>query len=414
MSVGEHEMRHDLLVYDSDDGFAKYVGLFVEEGVEAGHPVLVVANPRRQAILDGHARRLGCRGRDARRQRPGVHAAGGCPRHLEATLRALLRSGAEAVRVYGELPVVDDPEQQLSWLRYEAIINHVFAAEPVWVTCGYDARGLSWDVVDNAWRTHREVHHHGWRENPQYEPAVDLVRSLAPAPVELPGLRVLPLVENEGTFRRLLARELAVDGVPAETAAEMVVAGVAVLSNAERHGGGLRGLRAGRAGTASSARSPTKARARRSVRGLRAAAQAARPDRPLAGAADDEAARPPVLGQRPHRAALGLSGQRSLREALHERERGVGRPRASRCRSSARDRGSSSAMNSVTPSLRFCFLNDALAIAHGTVWSFSPEMISSGPRLGFLLSTLTSVQGLKFAVAAWNSGAPGAGTANWS
>ena len=37
MSVGEHEMRHDLLVYDSDDGFARYVGLFVEEGVEAGH-----------------------------------------------------------------------------------------------------------------------------------------------------------------------------------------------------------------------------------------------------------------------------------------------------------------------------------------------------------------------------------------
>ena len=39
-------------------------------------------------------------------------------------------------------------------------------------------------------------------------------------------------------------------------------------------------------------------------------------------------------------------------------------------------------------------------------------MISSGPRSGFLLLTLTSVHGLRFAVAAWNSGAPGAGTAN--
>ena len=33
-------------------------------------------------------------------------------------------------------------------------------------------------------------------------------------------------------------------------------------------------------------------------------------------------------------------------------------------------------------------------------------MISSGPRLGFLLSTFASVHGLRLAVAAWNSGAP--------
>ena len=53
-------------------------------------------------------------------------------------------------------------------------------------------------------------------------------------------------------------------------------------------------------------------------------------------------------------------------------------------------------------------------IAHGTVWSFSPEISSSGPRSGFSVSTLTSDHGLKFAVAPWNSGAPAAGTANCS
>jgi hypothetical protein len=248
MSVCEHEMRHDLLVYDSDDGFAKYVGLFVEEGVEAGHPVVVVTDPRRRAILKDtlagpDAEAVMFVDTDRLYTRPEAALAS-----YEATLRGLLRSGAEAVRVYGELPVCDDPEQQASWLRYEAIIDHVFAAEPVWVTCGYDARALSWDVVDNAWRTHREVHLHGWRENPHYERPADLVRSLEPAPVELVGLRSLPLVENELTFRRLLARELAVDGVPPDAAAGMVVAAVAVLANAERHGGGLRGLRAGRAG----------------------------------------------------------------------------------------------------------------------------------------------------------------------
>ena len=66
---------------------------------------------------------------------------------------------------------------------------------------------------------------------------------------------------------------------------------------------------------------------------------------------------------------------------------------------------------SVTPSLSFCCLNDALAIDHGIVWSFSPLMISSGQRSGFLVSTFASVHGLKLAAAAWNSGLPGAGTA---
>src|SRR2546428_14175575 len=53
-------------------------------------------------------------------------------------------------------------------------------------------------------------------------------------------------------------------------------------------------------------------------------------------------------------------------------------------------------------------------MAHGTVWSFSPEMMSSGPRSGFSVLTLTSVHGLTFAAAAWNRVAPGAGTANVS
>ena len=64
---------------------------------------------------------------------------------------------------------------------------------------------------------------------------------------------------------------------------------------------------------------------------------------------------------------------------------------------------------SVTPSFRFCLLYVAFEMAHGTVWSFSPEMISRGPRWGFLLSTRASVQGLRLAVAAWKRGTPDAG-----
>ena len=43
-------------------------------------------------------------------------------------------------------------------------------------------------------------------------------------------------------------------------------------------------------------------------------------------------------------------------------------------------------------------------MAKGTVLSFSPEMINSGPRSGFLVSTFASVHELRLAVAACNGG----------
>ena len=50
-------------------------------------------------------------------------------------------------------------------------------------------------------------------------------------------------------------------------------------------------------------------------------------------------------------------------------------------------------------------------MAHGTVWSSSPSMMSSGPRPGFLVSTFASVHGFRLALAAWNSVTPEPGTA---
>ncbi len=47
----------------------------------------------------------------------------------------------------------------------------------------------------------------------------------------------------------------------------------------------------------------------------------------------------------------------------------------------------------------------------GTVLSFKPEMSNSGPRFAFVKLTFVAELGLKVAVAAWNSGRPGAGIA---
>src|SRR4029077_16740712 len=67
---------------------------------------------------------------------------------------------------------------------------------------------------------------------------------------------------------------------------------------------------------------------------------------------------------------------------------------------------------SVTAGLRRCRLYAACAIAHGTVWSFSPSMISRGPRRGFFVFTLASVHGLRFALPICASAIPEPATWN--
>jgi hypothetical protein len=59
-------------------------------------------------------------------------------------------------------------------------------------------------------------------------------------------------------------------------------------------------------------------------------------------------------------------------------------------------------------------LYEAFAIAQGTVWSFSPSMIRSGPRSGFLVSTFASVHGFTLAFAICISATAGAATWNSS
>src|SRR5258708_40221702 len=65
-----------------------------------------------------------------------------------------------------------------------------------------------------------------------------------------------------------------------------------------------------------------------------------------------------------------------------------------------------------TPLLSRWRSNDAFAIAHGAVLSFSPEVINRGPRSGFSISTFASVQRVRVAVAGCNKWGPGAGTGN--
>ena len=280
--------------------------------------------------------------------------------------------------MYAELPFCREPEQQAPWLRYEAIVNHVFAARTGVGHVRIRRAPFPSDVVDDAWRTHREVHHHGWRENPHYE-RHGRPRAFARArqPTRSPACAHCRWSRTRGTFRRLLAGELGRGRRGRRQGRRDGHGSVEVLVNAERHGGGLRGLRAGRAGDRFVCEiTDAGPGLRRPIRGLQAAAPAGRPRRALDGAADDEATRSPAVGQSASPAGSGSTT--GLRAGAASPAGGYFAKRCTNASAvSATSRQPLSIVSacprpgistiSVTPSLRFCFLNEAFAIAHGTV-----------------------------------------------
>src|SRR5215216_39779 len=100
---------------------------------------------------------------------------------------------------------------------------------------------------------------------------------------------------------------------------------------------------------------------------------------------------------------------RASNEALDERERPFGHLAPTAVDG---ERVTAVGELSISVTAWFCRwrLNDAFAIAHGTVWSFSPSMISSGPRSGFLGSSLASVRGFRLALAICIRATPGVAT----
>jgi anti-sigma regulatory factor (Ser/Thr protein kinase) len=238
-------MRHDLFVYDDDDGLVEGVAPFLEAGLADGEPGVVVVEPRKWELL---ARALGSRtdaityiDRDSFYTRPEAVLAG-----YDGMFRRLTRDGASAVRFFGELPICETDSQWNLWVSYEAILNRAFAHRPLWATCGYDAREVPEPILDSAYETHPEVLTDGSAPNPQYHEPEDVVRSRTPAPAALSGLHAMPVGGGPRGFRERLSLELEAAAVPESEAQNMLVAAGEVLANAERHGGESLSVRVGR------------------------------------------------------------------------------------------------------------------------------------------------------------------------
>jgi anti-sigma regulatory factor (Ser/Thr protein kinase) len=242
--MGADAMRHDALVYDSDEDYAARSAGFLREGLGAGECCVVAHNRAGLTMMRNTL------GRDADRMvfvdlswtytRPARALAA-----YYGTFVRLLRH-APSVRVVAEFqfgPTFDDWHE---WQSYEAITNLAYDHLPVWVVCTYPANRLPDAVLDGVMRTHNEVLTDEWAPSERFEDPKDVVRKLSPEPDPLPGLRSWHAGQDLERFRERLAGDLVAEGVSGARALEMLVAATEVATNAVRHGGGIEEVRVGR------------------------------------------------------------------------------------------------------------------------------------------------------------------------
>ena len=236
-------LRHNALVYESDDEYVDASVTFLREGLEAGEAG-AVAQTR-----DGISRMREALGDDADRVAFfDVSSVYTRPAHAVAqyygTFLSLLRE-APAARAVAEGQFGFTAADVREWTTYESITNVAYSHLPVWVVCTYDARRVPDALLDAMWETHSDVLADEWCTSDHFEDPRELVSRLTPAPELLSGLRSLPAARDVESFRESLARELGRENLPPDVAMNVLVAGTEIAANAIRYGGGIEDVRVG-------------------------------------------------------------------------------------------------------------------------------------------------------------------------
>jgi anti-sigma regulatory factor (Ser/Thr protein kinase) len=228
---------HRGLLYDGAEEYLAALTAFVDEGLQAGEPIMVALPELTGEAVHDRARLEGTYfvdmselGRNPRRIIPAVQEF--LQQHHDQPARFVgepIWSG----RTAGEIAEAT---------RHEALINVALADRPVTVLCPYDSKALPASVLDNLWRTHPDVIHAGLLEPSRAygDPSAvfaDEVWPLSPRPprvearqfhsdTDLSEIRVW--VQHFGW-----AAGLSVDRVD-----DLVLAVSEVAGNSVRHGGG--------------------------------------------------------------------------------------------------------------------------------------------------------------------------------
>ncbi|TSD94279.1 sensor histidine kinase [Skermania sp. ID1734] len=232
MTVG---LQHDALIYESDAEFVDALAPFVREGLERGEQVLAVTTPANQANL---ARSLGSRADDVRfidsqqwYQTPARTIAA-----YHSAINDGLKSGANRLRVIGEVDFGTTEIEHAEWTRYESVLNVAFGPRPAWIVCPYDVRRLPDRIIDDARRTHPHAIAGG--ERLPVEQFTDPAHFAGALPLPTPD-RLLGQVEHDGRLRtvlQLVEHTCGQVGLTGEQVTDLNLAVGELATNAMEHG----------------------------------------------------------------------------------------------------------------------------------------------------------------------------------
>ncbi|MFJ5986731.1 anti-sigma factor RsbA family regulatory protein [Lentzea sp. NPDC092896] len=226
---------HETAFYGSDDDFLAHAVPFLENGLRAGEPSIVACAEQNTALLRGAL------GRDAAvTYMPGADQYAR-PSEAIANYRSLFAehtaSGAQQMRVVGDVPHPGMGAPWDWWARYEAAVNLAYAEFPVWGLCPYDTRTTPAEVLADVVRTHPNISTTpgAHDKNPGY-------REGLAASTQVPDVleRRSPLVElvdpSARGVREAVGAAIDAMGLSEDDAHDVVYAASEIVTNGLTHG----------------------------------------------------------------------------------------------------------------------------------------------------------------------------------
>ena len=244
MTTDGTALRHNAIVYESDDEYLACAVPFLRDGLQAGEGAIVAHTKTGIAImreaLGPDAERVAFVDVSWAYTRPARTLAA----YHEVYAEQLRRS--PRLRAVADVQFGPDPREWDLWTGYEAIFNRSFAHLPAWVLCSYNANGTPDPIIEGVWRTHPEVvDRDSWTTSELYEDPEHVLRRITPPPEALPDLRSIPVAHDTEQLRERLAHELVAAGHGEAKTLEMLLAATEIATNAIQHDAGIEDIRIG-------------------------------------------------------------------------------------------------------------------------------------------------------------------------
>lgn len=235
----QYAFRHEALLYAGVSDFLDTTSQFIQSGLAAGEPVLVVVSPSK---IEGLRARLG---EDAaeRVDFSDMGLVGSNPARIIPAWRAFLDEYAGqggSVRGIGE-PISPERESDelLECQNHEELLNVAFDdGTPWWLVCPYDTTALPASVIDVALQTHpfacdRNNH---WASTSRNGGIDTLSGALSDVATNADVLTFDHA--TVGGVRSFVATRAAAAGLDVDCAHDLGLAAHEAATNSARHGGG--------------------------------------------------------------------------------------------------------------------------------------------------------------------------------